>query len=142
METYTPPANAQEAYERIRAYFSEPGAVLAKSEYGSCYYRAEDGIAKCAVGCLIPDELYDKIINEDDGETLGEAIEGNALSELVDFTLLKPIVNGDDEVGQNKLHFLEDAQRLHDRVAASAADFVVKLDALARDFDLAKEKHE
>jgi len=55
----------QAAYEAIRQYFSRPGAELAQAderdpESGAkiCYYR-KPGNGSCAVGCLIPDELYD-----------------------------------------------------------------------------------
>ncbi|HSW91517.1 MAG TPA: hypothetical protein VLG09_02635 [Candidatus Saccharimonadales bacterium] len=43
-------------------YFSREGAKLAKGDnigVGTiCYYRGPDG-SKCAIGCAIPDELYD-----------------------------------------------------------------------------------
>lgn len=51
-----------EAYNSIKEYFSRPGAKLAKAEGGDCLYRMEDtdGVTRaCAVGCLIPDSVYD-----------------------------------------------------------------------------------
>lgn len=45
-----------ELVDRMIEYFSRPGAVLAKSEY-SCYYRREEDGARCAIGCLLPDDV-------------------------------------------------------------------------------------
>ncbi len=57
--------NDQEAYEKVRAWLTRPGATRAVYEVPSpnslpiCAYRTPDG-NKCAIGCLIPDELYEK----------------------------------------------------------------------------------
>ncbi len=58
----------QAAYERIRAYFTAPGAELGRStdsRDGACSYRGvnEGRPVKCAVGCLIPDSEYDPIMD-------------------------------------------------------------------------------
>ncbi len=108
----------QECYEAIRAYFNQPGAVLA-STHNSCRYRTEEG-AKCAVGCLIPDELY------------SPALEGSGIDKdwLISHREIAEIVVGVD------LKFLRSAQVLHDQVAKDARSFVAGLDILANAFGL------
>lgn len=45
-----------ELVDRMIEYFSRPGAVLARDGY-SCYYRREVDGARCAIGCLLPDDV-------------------------------------------------------------------------------------
>lgn len=131
----------QEVYEYIRQYFSRPNAVLAKyeDEMGDrCVYRDDFG-NKCAVGCLISDELYDSPLDakwrSENGVrvlTVGEYIESKNVGAIADVPSLQNLVNGDSEEGQKKLEFLKYAQEAHDSaVTADAHDFVEKLDALA-----------
>lgn len=124
----------QEAYEQIRSYFSRPGAVLAKSG-GYCQYRDERG-NKCAVGCLIPDELYDLAL--DGGIILGEEMEDNNVAAIINMhPRLKEICDGDTEEGQLKLRFLTRAQAEHDdHSVKSVGLFLEELDFLAREFGL------
>ena len=65
---------------------------------GSCRYHSDDGY-KCAIGCLIPDELYRT-------EMEGEDIEGLLIIE----PKLEPILLNDG----NNLDFLEELQIIHD----------------------------
>jgi hypothetical protein len=56
----TPPANNQESYDRIIAYFSQLDAELAQEAGASvCSYRSATGRA-CAVGCQFPDSFYEE----------------------------------------------------------------------------------
>ncbi len=52
----------QEAYNRIKSYFSLPGTTFGwDEEDGSCVYVARDG-ARCAIGVLIPEkEAFDEL---------------------------------------------------------------------------------
>jgi len=132
---------AQEAYEAVRAYFSRPGAELARSgERGpdsECKYRDEEG-RKCAVGCLISDELYDKLNDEsglfldDFGRVEGvqhelekrfEKGENGNLKELAG------IIGYDD---RPRFLFLASAQSAHDMEADDASHLVVLLDRIAK----------
>lgn len=89
----------EQAYRKIRAYFSKPGAKFGyEEEMGKCYYRTLDH-RKCAVGCLIPDEKYDQSFEETDLVTL--------LYDGLGF--LRP----DVEVGRF-VEFLHATQRTHD----------------------------
>lgn len=46
----------QEIFDTVvRHLYSMPHRAMLK---GNCAYRSDDGL-KCAVGCLIPDEIYD-----------------------------------------------------------------------------------
>lgn len=50
----------QEIFDTVLAHLREQGKA-ATDLGGACRYRGADGTA-CAVGCLIPDELYDPLI--------------------------------------------------------------------------------
>ena len=144
------PADYKEAWAHIRAYFSQPYAVLAKEE-GSCVYRTTEG-HKCAVGCLLTDETYFSYVSEEDvvtdeeeddwgeaafsGEGAGARFEGEDVTSMVQYEDLAQIVNGDTAEGQEKLQFLLAAQKLHDNVARDAKHFVDLLDGLVFGYGL------
>lgn len=145
----------QEAYERMRVYFSRPGAKRAitddpaDDDHTLCCYRTEDGAA-CAVGCLIPDELYDPAIERASatclltGSVNERDEEGGALANKI------PIPQITQLLAQIDPKFLDEAQTLHDRDHHSYYDeagdwmeerntpalFISNLDALAETFDL------
>ena len=48
--------NRQEIFDKIYLHLIEQGRKSIDSD-GQCMYRSPDG-DKCAIGCLIPDELY------------------------------------------------------------------------------------
>lgn len=129
--------NTQEAYEAIRTHFTQEGVLLAwnEKEY-RCEYRTEDG-RKCAVGVLIPDELYDPKIEGDNVWGLVQNIVSLGESRAPE---LKELLNGDDEEGQRKLSFLLAAQRAHDieaeKAIARVGEFVEELDEIAESFGL------
>lgn len=120
----------EEAYRKIRAYFTRDDAVLAYTGT-TCRYRTADG-NKCAVGCLIPDELYSQYGNKLERAGSLNGVRDEGLFESIPG--LKELVNGDDVEGKTKLLFLATAQRLHDFTAAehgqgAVALFVAQLDA-------------
>lgn len=142
--------NTQEAYEHIREYFSRPDAVLAKEGEGAglrCFYRMPDGTGNaCAVGCLIPDDLYnlaDAALRELDGEdSLYPGIENRSFDQLVEACAelkhksgaladLYELLNNNNQ----KETFLSCAQSLHDD-ADDPITFVDGLDYLARQYGL------
>lgn len=49
---------AQEIFDKIVSHLRTQNAVSVRSD-GGCAYRSGDGEKKCAVGCLIPDDVYD-----------------------------------------------------------------------------------
>jgi hypothetical protein len=122
----------QTAYERIRAYFSKKGAEFAMDPAtGNCRYRTSEG-RKCAVGCLVPDSLYDYVHENVPADDM--------LHELCDmseeaFLMFEHVDEG----------FLVEAQTAHDYEAMgrtselpgeyhdpSVAAFIEKLDVAAR----------
>ena len=50
----------QEIFDTVLEHLRKQGKAALSAE-GDCTYRGPDGTA-CAVGCLIPDELYDPLI--------------------------------------------------------------------------------
>ena len=111
----------QTAYEQIRAYFTRPGAELSRDEVddfdgiAKCYYRHPDDNRACAIGCLVPDELYRAV--------------WEGLSALAVMDYLPDLLAREDE------HFYQTAQALHDN-ADDVAHFLRRLDVLAADHGL------
>lgn len=112
----------QEAYEGIREFFTRPGAVLAQSEGPvSCFYRGDSNPSspvRCAVGCLIPDELYDPSFEN----TTASALLGVGWERGV-----RPLIEYFEDVDK---HFLDEAQSAHD-VAGTVEGFLLELDRVA-----------
>lgn len=142
----TPEMTITEAYQQMREYFSRPEARLAKKDGGGCEYRTDDN-RKCAVGCLIPDNLY------------APQIEGLWAEELLrsEYTV-DPMEWGEDESHDDNLTkraeaarairsyldlddqaytFVESAQQIHDYTASNVDDFVLLLAELYRESTLA-----
>lgn len=51
---------AQEIFDKVTAHLRKQGKASVDID-GSCAYRGEGGTS-CAVGCLIPDEMYDEMM--------------------------------------------------------------------------------
>lgn len=80
----------KEACDRIIEYFSRPGAVLAVDDQNHCYYRMPDGSGHaCAVGCLIPDDQYNTIMDDlrGDSQDVRELVD-NGLVSCIDCSML------------------------------------------------------
>lgn len=111
----------QEAYENIREHFSQPDAVLGKSNSG-CFYRGDgdpQSPIRCAFGVLIRDDLYKP-----------EMENKHAAAVLRLFPHLAkefPVVSK---------AFIMDAQGAHDARATDPKDFVRLLDSLALEHNL------
>lgn len=123
---------AQEAYEAIRKHFTQPGVQYGYDhEVSECCYRTPDGWV-CAVGALIPEELYFRLAEEC-------RIEGEGVKMLAKIPELHDLLNGDDPMGQIKLEFLTAAQRAHDYCAENdrpMGEFIRRLDERAQEFFL------
>lgn len=57
----------QEIFDKVVAHFAVQREVAA--EYGMCMYRTPDG-RKCAIGALIPDEVYSQRLEDKSVDTL------------------------------------------------------------------------
>ena len=111
----------QDAYDAIVEYFSQPGSQFGMAaDKKVCRYRTEAG-QKCAVGCLIPDELYDP---EWEGSRVW----------MVYYRMRAAVVFGDvHDMGA----FLEECQDCHD----SAAMECRTMDDFLRDLKGVAEEH-
>ena len=102
----------QEAHEQIKAFFSAPGASLSVDADSQCYYRHPDNSAvRCAVGCLIPDDLYD------------QSFEGDAVSAII--AASEPIA----QLFGGISNFLSDVQIAHDE-SEDVAAFLDRLEGM------------
>lgn len=113
-----------EIYQKVREHLLTQNRP---AKYGSsCKYLAENGL-KCAVGCLIPAELYDPKI---EGETVGEAFlylgRTNSRYQLFKEILEKSV----GELTEEKIKLLDELQRLHDIV--NPVSWERRLDELAK----------
>jgi hypothetical protein len=114
-----------EMYNQIKDHFSKPGSVLSKNANLACYYRLDKDPAssvRCAVGCLIPDDLYNP------------NWEGNSFYDLfTEFDDFGPILNikKDDKA----YDFLKEAQYDHD--GSHSVDYF--LDKLKDSYDRHKD---
>lgn len=86
----------EEIYQRVRTHLLSQMELSTHAEF--CAYRGDHG-RKCAIGCLIPDEHYQKTM---EGRTVGELFQGFP-SEI-------------DAAGLSKLslHLLVRLQTIHD----------------------------
>lgn len=126
----------QEAYEAIRLYWTQPGVQLSKrmlplaggmgGPTPGCFYRSPEHGGGCAIGCIIPDDIYTP---EMDTDVHGE---GTAIDTIIDYY---PEV--EDLFQDVEQQFLIVAQHAHDAgTTKTPEDFVARLDQVARDFDL------
>lgn len=89
---------AQEIFDKIMAHLRAQNARAA--DVSGCLYRTDDGL-KCAMGCLIPDKLYN------------HTMEGKGVSSLiVDHPELFKYLGIEDHASTYFL--LRDMQSLHD----------------------------
>ena len=96
----------QEIFDKVVAHFAVQREAAA--EYGVCMYRTPDG-RKCAIGALIPDEVYSKRLEDKSVGTL--------LLEFPDIMRASGLSGGD-------LRFLSDLQAVHDSCSLSNKPFL------------------
>jgi len=78
----------QEIFDKVSKHLLEQGEKAAIS--GHCMYRMPGG-KKCAAGCLIPDELYDPII---EGNGVGFGTEVDRVLRKAGFRVLQfPLIS-------------------------------------------------
>jgi hypothetical protein len=113
------PLNHQETFDTMLTHLRKQGqrAVDQTHEHmvDTCMYRTSSGL-KCAVGCLIPDDLYDR------------RMEGSDPAGLVDDGFIS-------DWDAEDVDFLKSAQtRLHDRLPEPAYAFSTALEKAAKNF--------
>lgn len=92
--------NRQEVFDTVYKHLVSQKKIsaIAIDQEKVCRYRTSNG-DKCAIGCLIPDELYDSII------------EGYEVTSKIVVDVVKKIY---PDVTKQDLFFLKDLQNVHD----------------------------
>lgn len=101
--------NRQDIYTKVRTHLLKQNE-RATDEYGSCAYRGENG-KKCAIGCLIPDDLYDYSFEGEGASELPQAIY-DYLGVNYEEAIQK--YSGDGGKDDGDLGFLIGLQNIHD----------------------------
>lgn len=106
------PLSAQEIFDRVARHLLTQGR---KSRSGggdaACKYRGPRGL-KCALGCLIPDVLYSKVI---ENAVIMTSIDGGYERNDVNLALAQLLL--DCGIGVERWPLLDDLQILHDHSA-------------------------
>ena len=127
----------QTAYLAVRAHFSAPGADFSRDDHGDCYYRHPEDLAaglhpervrKCAAGCLMPDDLYDKVQAEDD-------IEGTAWNSVVDKLFAIDPDTMENLFGNVDVELMNEMQHAHDN-SNDIPTLILRLDQIAYNYHL------
>lgn len=63
--------NNQEVYDKVKAHLLTQNAKSISKD-GDCKYRMIRSTKRCAIGCLIPDELYSKDLEGEGVYTLAQ----------------------------------------------------------------------
>ena len=107
----------QEIFDSVLAHLRKQGDASLNAS-GKCAYRGEGGTA-CAVGCLIPDELYDpRIENWGVGSILNLRTNGVGIDETEAYReVLSRIAS---HLGQENEALLTDLQSAHDNQLAKS----------------------
>lgn len=92
----------QEIFDTVVKHLHEQNSQSV-DEKGSCMYRGVDG-KKCAVGCLIPDDLYSKDI-----ET-----HGSGATEVRHVLAKAGVIKSEDDIFTSEQLLLNSLQRFHD----------------------------
>jgi hypothetical protein len=72
--------NTQEAFDTIVTHLAKQAQPAKKDDTDFCVYRSPEGL-KCAVGCLIPDDLYLPAMDVDSPDDAGAGTGVEALIE-------------------------------------------------------------
>jgi hypothetical protein len=118
----------QELFDTVATHLLRQGRK-AETERGVCKYRTDDGL-KCAVGVLIPDELYCPIF---EGVSIGEWI-NNPVGEADDYRRRGRMVSAAAGVFQDQLPLVSALQKVHD--LRDVANWRDELKQVAKEFDL------
>ena len=111
----------QEAFDKALAHMRAQGERSVDAFTGDCLYRSDDGLA-CAVGCLIPDSMWEAAVSEWErlhDNTLNDKLPWDPWLHLNSYGIAELVC---DEVAVDikrhlsgvELPFLMRLQRLHD----------------------------
>ena len=116
MDTLTP----RQVFDKVKAHLLKQNekATSSREDYAGCAYRSADGLS-CAVGCLIPDSLYDPVIEGQSVESASEAAdtvneEGLAFAQIDGSAVLWMILQELGITSAGHIKLLDALQDLHD----------------------------
>jgi hypothetical protein len=99
--------NNQEVFDTVAEHLMKQGRRAFDDNRGECRYRAPNG-DMCAVGCLIPDSLYNEY--EMEGENASEMIESSPeLRSLFDKDISLNLIDGLQAAHDHDLHMSMDS---------------------------------
>lgn len=98
--------NKQQVFDKIWQYFIVEKHPQSGNLFG-CYYRSKEG-NKCAIGCLIPDEMY---LPEFDSQEASTAVDDLMTSSPIFKKTLEQIIDFKEDA---MLIFLNSMQTCHD----------------------------
>lgn len=88
----------QEVYDKVKAHLLTQKTKSYSKSLGICVYKMARSTKKCAVGCLLPDDLYEK------------SMEGTAVENLLrGYPKVKKLFTGVD------VSLLDALQTIHDK---------------------------
>lgn len=102
---------AQEIFDFVWTKLREQGRGSASEDGGTCFYRSSDGHLKCAIGHLIPDDLYKP------------EMEGISVRRILDRFPELNIILSEDLIYWN-IDFLYHLQDAHDGASVTGGMFV------------------
>lgn len=94
----------QELFDKVATHLLKQRRVSRLTNSGSCAYRGVEGTS-CAIGCLIPDELYEK------------NMEGSSIRILM---MHRPDIQ--ELIGKGNVELASRLQRIHDSVSIYRTD--------------------
>lgn len=125
----------QEIFDAVLAHLRKQGKA-SMSDPASCRYRGPGGTS-CAVGCLIPDELYDPLIENVSSTQIFKGY--RPYGRESDWPKLRPIMDRlSKHLGAENEPLLDALQRAHDSelVAQGLPAWEYRMRVIARDFRL------
>lgn len=122
--------NIQEIFNKIVTHLREQNCKSYDPNRASCMYRGPNG-TKCAVGCLIPDEIYSR---EMEGRNFQFLVLATDLFDSIPWLKDAKKTNSIEEV-EDYLRLIQILQRVHDNIPVEKWETQFML--LAQRFNLA-----
>ncbi len=119
--------NNQQLFDIVSKHLLKQGRRSVNA-YGSCRYYGDDGL-KCAIGCLIPENKYNK---EFEGKIITEKIPMDEV-DLMNTNGHKPICDAAG-IGEDQVKLALALQRIHDE--GSPQNWGASLESVAKKFKL------
>ena len=116
----------QKVFNEVSAHLLQQKKRCVDALTGECLYRGSDG-TKCAVGCLIPDELYDKELENSSIRSILNETQTSDRKQKISAHFTKTY-------GDVPLDFYSRLQAIHDRT--SSCDWRLRLQGFGTHWNL------